>query len=320
MEAAYFISGYGDVVGKNMGVVHVSDGKVKDVSWIECGLRPSFFVHDQDFLYIVDELNIPMHGTHGRLNVFKKEQESFVLVQQESVGEDPCFILLDASHRLVILTDYSSGEVDIFNILEDGRLERNKKFSYEGSSVVKDRQDSSHPHSAMVVGDTLYIADLGLDLIHVYSIGKDSSISDLRKIQMPPGSGPRMMTYDDQAHRITVLSELDSMIRWIDDDGQVMPYFCKTTTSGSFNTASSLVSYDGYWYVSNRGADTVSKIEFGKGIVKEVPVGKCPRFMGLLDKKLYVLGQDSDSITILDPDQLGELGEFSFPAPTCISF
>lgn len=71
-------------------------------------------------------------------------------------------------------------------------------------------QATSHPHQIVTHPwlDVMYLPDLGEDLIGVYSIGKNGTLSNLTQYQMPYGHGPRHLAISQDGRWLYALFEL----------------------------------------------------------------------------------------------------------------
>ena len=103
-------------------------------------------------------------------------------------------ITSDTSSAAFFHTFGTSGNKNPFQL----ELTSAGSFNISRPGPIRDRQDASHPHHAVVdpAGRYVFIPDLGADLIRMYSIGTGSSLSGtrvtaLQSLPAVPGSGPR---------------------------------------------------------------------------------------------------------------------------------
>lgn len=118
-----------------------------------------------------------------------------------SKGIGTCYICYDEKMNRLIWTNYQSGDIGSYNLLS----KKEDYLKFKGSSVNKERQESSHPHCIEFFQDTILIADLGCDCIHVLN-RKNDSLEFVRDIQTPLGYGPRHMLIND--NKLFVICEL----------------------------------------------------------------------------------------------------------------
>src|SRR2546428_1682524 len=161
--------------------------------------NPSYLTvtKNQRFVYAVNE-----NGEHkGAVSAFSFDKEdgklSF-LNTQLTEGDHPCYITVDSSGKNVIATNYSSGNLAVFKTNSDGSLNPiSQNIIHQGKSVVADRQEKAHAHSANFTPDGKFVlaADLGNDQLYQYKFDPwnkevlSPAIPSFYKI--PAGSGPR---------------------------------------------------------------------------------------------------------------------------------
>nr|XP_019050072.1 hypothetical protein I302_00493 [Kwoniella bestiolae CBS 10118]OCF29002.1 hypothetical protein I302_00493 [Kwoniella bestiolae CBS 10118] len=137
-------------------------------------------------------------------------------------------------------------------------------------------QATSHPHMIATHPflPVFYLPDLGEDIIHVYKIGTNDSLSNLTSYQQPYGSGPRHLAITSSGQYMYVLHELAVNIRpyrvdqstgeltQIQDDQPIYP--SNVTFSTNISAAEVHVSNDGrFLYASNRNLTAAALIESG---------------------------------------------------------
>ncbi|WVW79843.1 hypothetical protein I302_101813 [Kwoniella bestiolae CBS 10118] len=122
-------------------------------------------------------------------------------------------------------------------------------------------QATSHPHMIATHPflPVFYLPDLGEDIIHVYKIGTNDSLSNLTSYQQPYGSGPRHLAITSSGQYMYVLHELAVNIR---------PYRVDQSTGEltqiQDDAAEVHVSNDGrFLYASNRNLTAAALIESG---------------------------------------------------------
>ena len=133
-------------------------------------------------------------------------------------GADFVHILLDHSERCVIAANYGAGTVLTARIAPDGRLsEFVSKIQLTGHGPIASRQTAPHAHGVAVSPNNrfVYICDLGTDRILIYTL--DPKTAELTPAQpafftMPPGSGPRHLTFHPNQRWAYSVNELDSTL------------------------------------------------------------------------------------------------------------
>jgi len=139
------------------------------------------------------------------------------------------------NHSRLAVPQYSEGTLQIFNITTRETPKLVSTLFLQGGypkGPIKGRQETSHPHHAVLdpSGKYLLVPDLGLDLVHVYSVDKSSHALERRApIPAPPGSGPRHGVFwrSNAGHMMFYLvGELDATViayevKYSMEDGQL---------------------------------------------------------------------------------------------------
>src|SRR5262249_5828691 len=151
-------------------------------------------------------------GRQSTISAFaidRKSAKLTLLNQLPALGEDPCYLSFDKTGKFLFVANYTSGNVVVFPILPDGKLgpatasvKDTKNTGTLGPN--KERQEAPHAHWIMPFGGTVYVADLGLDRVLMYSFDpakgtlalRDRTVSSQRPIaqnqlELAPGTGPR---------------------------------------------------------------------------------------------------------------------------------
>lgn len=139
-----------------------------------------------------------------------------------SRGDHPCFILYREKSKTLYTANYSGGSVSVFQT-ENGKISPLAQYvAYRGSSVHKDRQNSSHAHMVALSPDqnSLFVTDLGSDKIYVHTILADGRLAESRsEIALTPGNGPRHIRFNAKGDRAYLLNELSSDVDVFSVDG-----------------------------------------------------------------------------------------------------
>ena len=130
-----------------------------------------------------------------------------------SRGDHPCFVLYREKSKTVYTANYSGGSVSVFQTVS-GRLQPLAQYiAYSGSSINKDRQNSSHAHMVALSPDqnTLFVTDLGTDKLYEHKILANGLLEEKRsEIAITPGNGPRHIRFNATGDRAYLLNELSS--------------------------------------------------------------------------------------------------------------
>ena len=185
-------------------------------------------------------------------------------------GLDPAYII--AAQKHVITANYSSGDVSVFPIAEDGDLrEMTQNVAHKGSSINPLRQSKPHPHMILFTPDQKHIlvSDLGIDKIMIYSYNESSNqpLSFVKSVDLPKGSGPRHLTFSYDSSTLFVLGELDGNIHSFDFSNLNLSYLGATSLIypnrdvKEFNAADIHISPDGkFLYASVRANENLISV------------------------------------------------------------
>lgn len=149
------------------------------------------------------------------------------LNSQPAAGTSPCYILVEASQKNVLMVNYTvagqRGNIRVYPIGADGHLQGHSEIiEHDGRSVNPDRQAESHPHMILTTPDNHFalVPDLGTDKIYIYAL--DTARGKLRRhttLDLPAGAGPRHLAFHPDLPVMYVINELDStMMAWAYDD------------------------------------------------------------------------------------------------------
>ena len=320
-----------------------------DPSWV--------LVHPSGkFLYAANEA-----GKASTVSAFVVDTKSGKLTQlnqMPALGEDPCYLSFDRTGKYVFVANYTSGNVVVFPIAEDGKLiAATANVRDEGKlGPNKERQDSPHAHWTEPSFDdrSVYVADLGLDRVLRYgfdatkgtlSIGPvqstwSHSVRDL-SAKPSPGTGPRHAAFSSGGI-LYVLGELQSTVtafHMIGIDDFVPTSFQRISTLPKGfpgrNDAAEITRHPSgkFLYTSNRGEDTITvfAIDPQRGTlthIENVPTqGKEPRHFAIDPTGRYLLAENQNSNTIIEfridaaTGKLIPTGEVvHVPSPVCLAF
>lgn len=230
---------------------------------------------DQRFLYAIDA------------EEFGGEEEEFVaayaieadpgklrrLNRQSARGTASCYLEVDASGKSVLVANYASGTVAALPVRDDGSLSPAASFVQHGQgSDDAQNPNGAKAHSIVVSPDNRFVlaADLGIDKILIYRL--DAATAHLTTnetqpfVQLPPGSGPRHLTFHPNGQRVYVINELSSTITSFDyatDTGTLTQRQTISTLPDDFSgksfTADLKITPDGrFLYGTNRGHDSIA--------------------------------------------------------------
>jgi len=357
-DSAYlvYVGTYTDLVGpagrKSEGIyVYRMDPETGRLTYASVApdiVRPSFLaLHPSGrYLYAVNEVADP----GGGVTAFAVDPQSGRLTflnQQLSHGSATCHLTVDATGRFVLAASYSSGNVVVLPLADDGRLlPASDIVQHVGAHEAPGAPKAARAH--MIIQDPtrrLALApDLGLDQVLVYQF--DAAHGKLLphatpRVSVQAGAGPRHLDFHPSGQYAYLINELDAtLIAYAYDSAEGRFQALQTVSTlpegyaGNKSCADIHVAPSGrFVYGSNRGHDSIVifAIDPGTGrltlVGHELTQGKTPRNFGIdpRGKFLVVGNQDSDSLVVfrIDPEtgKLSPTGEVvEVPAPVCIKF
>jgi 6-phosphogluconolactonase len=309
--------------GKSTGMYvydfNKKDGSAKIVDSVQTP-NPSYLAvaPNQKFVYAVSETQ--RGNFSGKIRSFsfdKKTGKLHFINEESSVGDNPCYIIVDKTGKWVITANYTSGTLAVLPVKKDGSLgEAASSFQHSGHGTNRQRQEAPHVHSTVLSPDNkfLFVQDLGIDKIIIYSFnGKTGSIARKDSVKLHDGSGPRHFSFHPNGKWAYVIQELSGTVTAFDyQNGKLKTIQSISTLPPNFNqyfsSADIHVSKDGkFLYASTRDSAniiTIYRIDQKTGklsVVGHQPVlGKTPRNFNFDPGGDYLLvaNQNSDNVVI----------------------
>ena len=233
-----------------------------------------------------------------------------------AVGDGPCHLAVIGGAAWV--SCWGDGSVDVLPIGPDGSLGAASKLPALPSETG--RRSRTHMALALRDGSTLTI-DMGRDALRWW---RDDALQ--QALLLPEGSGPRHAVESSPGllHVLTELScEVVTLAR--DADGwrvvHTLPLGC--SAPGTRDFASGIVSDGASVFAAVRGCDRIFTLRPNPGgvtLTDSRPAGVAwPRFLGMFDGRLVVVGERSDEIVVADPETGAEVLRVAAPTPTAVA-
>ena len=341
--------------GKSEGIylyrLNLTSGELKHVSTTKGVVNPSFLAlaPSRRYLYAVNEVGDFGGKKSGAVSSFAVDQstgELRLLNQQSSLGADPCYVDVATGGQVVLIANYTGGNVTIFPVERDGSLGSATDMKQaRGSSVNRERQEGPHAHCIVLDPSNrfAYSCDLGTDKIMIFRFDTRNGKllpAEPPWVQVKPGTGPRHLAFHPSGRYVFVLNELSSTVTAFARDpekGSLKELQTLTVLPKDFtgtNTGADIhVSPDGrFVYCSNRGHDSIAifAIDRRGGLATvghESTRGSTPRNFAIdpTGDFLLVANQKSDNIVVFRLDQrtgrLSSTGQTAqVPSPVCLKF
>lgn len=320
-------------------------GRAEVVGSTDSAVNPSYITPEGKYLYAVNETGGDNPGRVSAYSFDKQNGKLTFLNSQLAGGDDPCYVAVSKDGKWVVSGNYSGGNFGVFPVDGDGALKPSVQvIQHEGSGPNKDRQQKPHVHQTVFSPDNQYllVTDLGLDKIMVYKFdgSNEKPVSDTPYsfVSVTPGSGPRHLTFSNDAKHVYLVRELDGMANVFEyNDGQLNQIqeiaMHPGTDPSKMDGAEVALSPDNkFLYISNRGdQNSISVFSVDATTSKLTPVGyvsvegKNPRDF-IIDPEgnyLLVANQDSNDVTIFKIDKKTGLLEktdqdLQIPMPVCL--
>lgn len=340
----------GKASGIYYGIFEHTSGKIKIKDTIGGIINPSFVAlsQDREMLYAASETG------GGELFAYRLGEANPLLLGQWPTGAAaPCHIAVDASDRLVLVSNYMGGVVNVFYRDSQDRIHEIQRLQLdrEGDTAA------SHAHAASFSPDNrfVFITDLGKDKIWAFRL----DTSALGQLVDRPGSlvlheefslhwqhegldrraGPRHFTFHPNGRFAYVVNELNATVT-------ALAYDAKSGQLSGIQNISTLPEAYTDWnacadihihpngrflYASNRGHNSIVSYQIGEdgqlNLLGHTPTsGEFPRNFAITPdgQQLLVANQNSDNVVSFDiKPQTGKLDkkqENSVKTPVCIAF
>lgn len=174
---------------------------------------------------------------------------------------------------------------------------------HAGSSMHPTRQEASHLHFVKPSpdGKCLLAVDLGTDSIYSY----DQNLQLLSTAHVPAGYGPRHLAYSEDGNIVFCVNELTSSVSvfsYKDAKLELIQTVSVLEKENDANTAAAIRAEGQYVYVSNRGENTISCLEWdGTNLTLRSVTpcgGESPRDFLIVDNVMFVANELTNNITM----------------------
>jgi 6-phosphogluconolactonase len=338
------------VDGKAEGILscRYEDGTIGPVRVLAPTRNPSFLVVSPDGgrLYAVNE-TVEFEGQPGGgVTAFARAPRTgdlSLLNTRPSGGVEPAHLELDPSGRFLLVANYRSGSVAVFELGPDGSIgPMTDHVQHQGSSVHPVRQSGPHAHMIMFDPGTgnVLVPDLGVDAILCYKLSDEGKLVERprQRIETVAGAGPRHLAFHPGGAYLLLVNELDNTLVALRREGDgFVPADTASTLPEGFQghsqAAAIRVSPSGRSVlVSNRGtdSDTIALFRFDadKGTLGPAGFastqGREPReFIFSTDGRFVIVAsQDSDTLVVMEFDEdmprLRYRSSTPVPTPVCL--
>lgn len=322
--------------------------KIAEFNGIE---NPSFLTTDTNgrYLHVVSEVMETDGNPTGELVTFELPSSATDTLREaashHTLGGSPCFVMLDGAEKYIAVSNYMGPSITVYPLSADGipgpaSVRFRHTSTSTGTGPNLDRQEMAHPHSAVFSSDGqfLFVPDLGLDKIMVYTLNSEQQWVGHDAVSLSPGAGPRHFKFHPSGKTAYVVNELDSTVtRFTYERPGVLERMESLTTlpdtlSGENFCAELVISPDGrYLYASNRGHDSLAIMRLSE-VSGELEAagyvstrGRTPRNFSITPDGAWLLAanQDSDSVVLFSIEPQSGLPiyagvELAVSKPVCV--
>ena len=249
---------------------------------------------------------------------------------------DPCHLAFAESGDLLFAANYSGGRLSVHPVGPGVAADAALAVDFTGSGPNASRQQSPHPHQAVIdsARGRLLVPDLGADRVRVLDL--DTIPAALRHdaaadIVLHPGAGPRHLvvtgdlaiTANELDRTASVLDLIEGReVAWFPIGGDVEPR--------GLGCSAIRLTRGGVVLIGDRDADALRALQFDAeartlAIMATVPSGgRHPRDLELTHDERFALvadqGSDSIAVIALDGGVPAEVvAMIETPAPACLA-
>ncbi|MBQ8649140.1 MAG: lactonase family protein [Clostridia bacterium] len=256
--------------------------------------RPMYMVIRDGKMYVLlREIDSDTH--FGGLISFDIDGEGRLVNPSDVIntkGIVPCH--LEVTEKGIYVVNYLSGNIVM---LPD------TVAAHSGKGVHPKRQEAPHTHFTMRSPDKKHIlcTDLGIDTVFLY----DENLNEQYTAKVPDGCGARHLCFSEDSRYLYCVNELSNDVSVFEYNGG------KPILKGTYaaipdfkgeSTAAAIRIKDGYLYISNRGADTISRFKISGEkltLLENTPCGgKSPRDFGIIDDYIFCTNEQTNNVTV----------------------
>lgn len=299
-------------------------GDLKLISTFAGVANPSYVAPSQDgkHLFAVSESDSPSDALYT-LALDEATKRISIIDSVHVGGAAPCHVGLSQDKRHLFTANYNGGSLTAIALGKGGELRRESKQVriFSGRGHHPERQTASHAHFvASPEKDKLWVSDLGLDSIHIFTIQRDKASGHAlalhreEGISLPKGYGPRHIAFSPNGRYAYVITELAGKIVGLRREGRQWRMFTETLADSlqSAGSADIHISPDGgFVYSSHRlQQDGIAIHRIAQdgtlAYIGYQRTGKHPRNFALSPSGAYLLVacRDSDRIEVYRRDAM----------------
>ena len=348
IEKSRFVAGCFTETGQgglNVFDFNSSDGTLSYLAGYNAGPNPSYlcFSGHKKLIYAINEVS-EFKGIKGGGLTTLEYTGSFDNIKKVNEiivpNGGPCFISITPDNSFLLIANYTGGSVAVVKLDENGIPEKvcdTIIFNGIGEKVSHAHMISSDPS-----GNRVYVTDLGLDRIMIYTLNPSSGkLIPFNEdgVSLPEGTGPRHFVFSKDGSKMYVMGELNSTVNvfTVDDKSGLIPLqkvsALREGFTGPKSSADIHISKSGqFLYGTNRGENSIVTYRIGRdGLLTLAGSTSCggdwPRNFTIDPSGKFILvgNQRSGNISVFAIDEKSGLPEKSvydvkLQGPACIKF
>lgn len=249
---------------------------------------------------------------------------------------DPCHLAFAESGDLLFAANYSGGRLSVHPVGPDVAADAALAVDFTGTGPNAARQQSPHPHQAVVdsARGRLLVPDLGTDRVRVLALDTIPTAlehDDATDIVLHAGAGPRhLVITGDLAVTANELDRTASVLDLV--EGREVAWFPigDDVANRGLGCSAIRLTRGGIVLIGDRDADAVRAFSFDAVARSLEPVatvptgGSHPRDLELTHDERFALvaDQESDSIAVIALDggvPTRAVATLETPAPACLA-
>jgi len=299
-------------------------GEINNIETVAVSANPTFLaLHPNGrFLYAANESGAVAGEKVGGLSAFAVDAKTKKLTALNAVAQDGvlCFLSVDATGKFLLTASYTSGEFEIWALLENGEIGERVELIAPAPETVNDKPKTSNAHQFVLSPDNrfAFAVDLGLDKVFIYRFDEKTghlAPADPPFARLAESAGPRHLAFGKDAKFAYVINEHGNTVTAFKRDGgalenlQTLPTLSEDYEGKSYTSEIETHPNGKFLYGSNRGRDSIAifGIDEKSGQLKslgEAPTGAWPRHFTIAPGGDWLLAanQNDSSITVFRLD------------------
>lgn len=158
-------------------------------------------------------------GRTGNVGTFRVADDGSLTRISSASGLFDMMSVTDNGAGKLFTASYNGNGINSFRVTEDGQVSAHETVKFQlPARGPNPRQDSSHPHQALMdpTSRYLFVPDLGADLTRVFDASGET-LSPLYNIVSAPGAGPRHAKFwpdtpGEKAEHLFIVNELGNTL------------------------------------------------------------------------------------------------------------